>query len=159
MNDNNDHGIRIDVATYTPADEQMIETMTLAEVRALDIQAYDHAYAPIFGVYGYKNSEGVWVQRALDDCGLGQTAWDIVHALQLNPGLFLTTKQIDALTRPHVASDYQKHNGRLAGRLKSIRAAHGENGKAPRLFLSRRSNGYAIQWPAQFSWIRLTVIE
>ncbi len=40
-----------------------------------------------------------------------------------------------------------------AGHMTLIRAAHDESGDQPRFFLSRRNGGYALKWPAEFSWI------
>lgn len=41
----------------------------------------------------------------------------------------------------------------LSARISAIRQALGESGAEPRLILSRRVGGYALCWPAQYSWI------
>ncbi|MCH9032888.1 MAG: hypothetical protein IID42_00105 [Planctomycetes bacterium] len=159
MRASDDKLVRVEVTSYRPGSEPDVESMTIAEARKLAVQRYDHLLARVSGVYGYRDAQGDWVEHPLEGSGLGHIAWEIVRSLQFNPGVFLTRKQVDKLVRGACPGDYRSFNGRLAARLKVIRSAHRENGTSPRLFVSKRNGGYAVQWPARFSWIWIDPIE
>ena len=129
--------------------EEQVNILTRAEADALDVRAYDHLLASAWGKYGYRSTEGEWIEEKIDGSGLGQTSLRIIQALQLNPGVLLLPLDISVLTGNENLVD----NNVLAARLTRIRSAHGENGENPRFFLSQRNGDYALKWPREFSWI------
>ena len=141
--------IRYEVTTCIPGSEVEVKSLSAAELKAIDVQAYHHLLDTVRGVYAYRTGEDVWAERPIDGCGLGKTGLDIVRALQLNPGVFLKPADIAFL----VSNPMLKHANPLAARLRAIRAAHDESGDNQRLFISRRNGGYGLKWPAEFSWI------
>ncbi len=141
---------RYEVTTYVPGSEVEAKSLSAAELKAIDVQTFDHLLDTAQGVYGYRRADGKWAEQLIDGSGLGKkTGLNIVMALQLNPGVFLTPAEIALL----VNNDTLKHAGPLAARMRAIRVAHGENGADQRFFISRRDGGYALKWPREFSWI------
>ena len=142
--------VRFELTAYTPDSGIEVKSVAEAERRVIDARAYDHLLDLSSGTYGFKTENGEWVQRPIDGSGLGKLGLRVIQALQLHPGVFLRPREIADLVGN---SNLQRRHNALAARLKAIRAAHDESGDRPRLFLTRRNGGYALQWPAEFSWI------
>lgn len=141
--------LRFRVTDYAPGRSIQMRTVSAEELETLNIQDYDHLLAPVWGIYGFRDSAGEWDERPLDGSGLGEIGLAILKTLQLHPGIFLTPRDIANRTD----NWNLLHPNPLAARIRANRAAHGEDGKNPRLVLTRRNGGYALKWPAEFSWI------
>ena len=142
---------RLEVTTYCGPGSP-IETFSLdvSELRAkFRVEDFDHMVGTALGQYGYRATDGEWVEHPLNGAGLGRDALGIICSIQMNPGVVLTVKELaDLLKKP--LHNYDK---KLPARLRSIRIAHGESGKNPRLFRSARRPVYGLWWPSEYSWI------
>jgi len=127
--------------------EMTTKTVTAKDLKALKVQSFDHYISPPSGVLGFRNSSGQWVEHKKRWPGLGPVGLDILRALQLNPGDFLTPPELAELT----GHQSLRRNEALAARVHAIRDAHED--KIERFVETRTSGGYAIMWPKDRTWL------
>lgn len=148
MNTNKKMDQRYEFITY---DGQTIDTkvMTRQQVGAINHQSFDYFLSAAFGIWGFRTKSGEWIERCDGDWqGIGDTCLKIIQALQLNPGEFLSPKEVAEL-----AGYSSLRNGNtLSARLMAIREAHKETYKNHNFFRSRRAGGYGISWNSKKTW-------
>jgi len=126
------------------------KTITYEQVMEINPQSVNHFQSSAFGIHAYRTAEGVWIEHRDGNCpGLGDVCLRIIQTLQLNPGEFLTPREIAELT----GRDSLRENNVLSARLLAIRKAHKESNTKPHFFLSRRAGGFAVAWNPQYSWM------
>jgi len=154
MNKNNLNNSRYQV-TIGKGKSVTTETMTHEQVLNLNPKSVDHFMSFAFGIYGYRNIKGKWIEiKGGNWPGMGDTTLSVVQALQLNPGQYLSPKSIAQLTgRPSMS-----RKNALSARLLAIRKAHGETYRHPHFFLSRRTGSFGLAWSCK-SWMWIEIIE
>jgi hypothetical protein len=137
--------------TVNDGKEITVKTVTAAEKEALDPQAFDLYMSPADGVLGFRDAKGNWVEYRNRWPGLGPVCIAIIQALQLNCGDFLSPKTLSQLC----GFDSLHENSVLAARAHAIRKALRDPGA--RFIETRTSNGYALRWPRErtFLWVEL----
>ena len=137
--------------TVNDGNEVTVKTVNTAEKEALDPQTFDMYMSPADGVLGFRDTNGKWVEYRNRWPGLGPRCIAIIQALQLNCGDFLSPKTIAELT----GADSLRDNCALASRVHAIRKALRDPGA--RFIETRTSNGYALRWPRErtFLWVEL----
>jgi hypothetical protein len=149
MNTNKNIKPRYDFLAY---DGQSItnKTMTREQVMAINPQSVDYFLSTAFGIWGFRTDQDEWVEHNAGDWpGLGDVCIRIIQAIQLNPGEFLTPKEIADLTGCFTL----RENNVLSARLMAIRQIHKETAQKPHFFQSRRPGGYAIAWNPEKTWM------
>jgi hypothetical protein len=141
---------RYQETSYVPGRGYEERVIDAAELRQLDLESFDFAYVLVQGYYAYRGESGERQKKPLDGAGLGESTFSILRALQLNPGEFLTPRDIAELVGNHEL--YEEPN-LLAAAIRRIRAALGESGERQRFVITRRNGGYALMWPENLSWI------
>lgn len=155
MKQNNGFNHRYDVITYTgPGSVPEARTMTLAEVKAINLQGYDHVTFLPCDLLAFRNASGQWVEKRLEGSGLGQVCLNIQEVIQMSPGEFVGCWEIDLLLNDQ---DLRGANA-LAARIRMLRRVHGETPQSPRFFVTRRRD-YALMWPAERSYILIRRIH
>ena len=141
---------KYEVTTYD-GHEVAAKTMIASQVMTLKPKSFDHFISTCDGVLGYRATDGQWVEHRKTWPGMGPVGLAVLQALQLNPGDYLTPKEIAKLT----GYESLKHNDVLAARVCAIRNAHSDN----RILVETRgSGGYAIRWPKERTWLWISRI-
>jgi len=149
MNTNKNTKPRYDVLAYD-GQTTIPKTMTREQVMAINPQSVDYFFSTAFGIWGFRTDEDEWIEHSAADWpGLGDTCIRVIQAIQLNPGEFLTPKEIADLTGCFTL----RSRNALSARFMKIREVHKESFKKPHFFLSRRARGYAVAWNPKYSWM------
>lgn len=146
---------RYEVTTY---DGQQItdQTMTRQQVMEINHQSVDYFLSTDFGIWGFRTDEDEWVEHTAGNWpGIGDRCIRIIQALQLNPGEFLTPREIAELTGRFTLRD----SNALSARLLKIREAHKESYRKQHFFLSRKAGGYGIAWNPKCTWMWIERIK
>lgn len=127
--------------------EVVARTIDREGLEALDPQQFDHFIATHIGVFAFRNELGRWIEYSQTWPRLGPVGIKVIRALQLNPGDFLTPRDIAELT----SYDSLRQNENLAARICAIRKSHQDTSE--RFFETRRAGGYAVRWQAERTWV------
>lgn len=150
---NNKHIIkpRYELASYD-GHEVEIRSISWQECQEINPESHDHFMSQSQGIWGYRNKQGQWIEHRIKWPGLGNTCIKIIQSVQLNPGAFLSPRNIAELCG--IASLAENNN--LSSRWLAIRKAHGESfKKTPRFFLSRRPGGMGVSWNPVRTWLSI----
>ena len=128
--------------------EVEVRSISWEQYQKIDPQSYDHYMSQSQGLWCYRDRQGHWIEHRIEWPGLGNTCIKIIQSVQLNPGSFLTPRDIAELTNVHSLAE----NNNLSARWLAIRQAHGETFAQPRFWLSRRAGGMAVAWHPKFTW-------
>ena len=149
---NNAHIIkpRYELTTY---DGQEVEVRSISweEYLQFDPKNYDFFMSQSQAIWGYRDSDGDWIEHRIDWPGLGNTCIKIIQAVQLNAGSFQTPADIAYLT----GIDKLAENNNLSARFLAIRKSHQESYENARFWLSRRAGGMAVAWNPLHTWVWL----
>jgi hypothetical protein len=148
-----DHGSFV-VNSYD-CEDQSEQTMSLEGVRALDPKRYDHFLDLSRDQLAFRDQGGHWNKQPLWATCLGKTALDVLFAIQLHAGHFVQCHDLVSLT----GNEYLLVPGNVSKHLVTLRGVHQEHWTKPWFFLTRRSRGFAVMWPAERSWIRIERID
>ena len=125
------------------------EKRVILENRAIDSVPLDFLLSYPDSVFAFRDESGSWIDHCPRWPRMGRVTLDLLLALQLNPGLFLTPSALRELTGHE--SLFGAWN--LAGRVRALRMTlHDRRG---RFIVTRRNGGYAVQWESKrgFCWI------
>ena len=152
MNNNTTSARRYQTTAYD-GNELTVKTLSSADKLALDPQAYDLYYSLPDGILAFRDSAGNWVEYRGHWPKFGLKCISILQALLLNPGDFLSPAAIGELT----GHDSLCENTVLAARVHAMRKSLRDPGA--RFIETRTSNGYAIRWPRErsFLWVELAL--
>lgn len=146
MNANDRIEPRYEVTQYD-GKEVIARTMTQEEAEAIDPKAFDHFMSTASGVMGFRASDGQWVDYDKKWPRMGRVTTDLLRALQLNPGVFLTPAELEKLTGHTSLGE----NSALAARVHSLRETHHD--KEQRFIETNTQNGYRLRWPKERTWL------
>lgn len=124
-----------------------MRTVAEAEMLAIQPQQFDHYRSNSLGIYAYRNKAGIWVVHENIWPMMGPVNCDLLEAVQLHPGAYLTPAALAQVTNISSLRD----NGNAAVYAHKVRLAHGNEGE--RFIETRRSGGLAYRWPRERTWI------
>ena len=125
------------------------KNMTREQVMGINPRSFEYFLSPDFNIRAFRTAKDQWIEYSARDCpGLGDVCIRIIQALLLNPGEFLSPREISELTGRSTLAD----NNALSARLMAIREAHKESFKEQNFFLSRKAGGFGIAWNPTKSW-------
>ena len=151
MNAKNSNEPKFEIRRYD-GKEVSVQTVTREEARAINPQSADHYFDLVHDVLAFRTATGEWVEH--DWKLIGDVCLDILRALQLNAGEYLTPSDLAQLTG-HGSLHNSNKNNNVSARLSALRRAHGENHKSPHFFRTRRGGGMAVAWAGERTWMWL----
>jgi hypothetical protein len=125
-----------------------VRSVTRAEVDALRTSSVDHFHSRCLGLFSFQPASGKRIEYREKWPLIGDVGLAILHSIQLNPGAYVSAKDLaemirrSSLTRPGV----------LAARVFKLRQAHREKG-TPRFIVTNTACGYHLMWPAERTWM------
>ena len=147
MTDQKQPNRRYEITKYDGR-EMTVESVGIEELRAIDPRSYDHYMSTVDGTMGYKDASGHWHEYRGQWPGLGKETLNLLRALQLNAGDFLTPAELMELTD----NPFLRENGNVAARVAAIR--NQTHADAPGRFIeTRRAGGYAVRWCPDRTWL------
>ena len=152
MKAHNDSTGRYQVTIYD-GKELVVRSMNGTEKLALQPQSFDLYYSLPDGILAFRDSSGKWIEYRGHWPRFGPKCIGILQVLLLNPGDFMAPAAIGDLTR----FDSLRENTILAARVHAMRKSLRDTGGW--FIETRTSNGYAIRWPRErsFLWVELAV--
>ena len=129
--------------------------MSLEDVRAMDRQRYDHFLDVSRGVLEFRDGYGDWQKLDLWRTSLGSTPLRILFAMQLYAGSYVCCADLVELT----GNEHLLVPGNVSRHLVTLRRVHQEAWQRPHFFVTRRSGGFAVMWPAARSFMRIERID
>ena len=149
--ENNDKSAGRYQVTIHNCNATIVKTMTDKEKMALSPEAHDLYYSPPDGLLAFRDAEGNWVKHHVHWPRFGPKCIAILQSILLNPGDFLSP----AVLASRTGHDSLYENTVLAARVHGMRKSLRDPGS--RFIETRRSNGYAIRWPRErsFLWVEL----
>jgi hypothetical protein len=117
------------------------------EVEAIRPQDFDFYMSKPDATLGFQDHKGKWHEWSSSWPRLGPVCLDILEALQLNAGDYLTPTDLAEIT----GYESLRENGNLAARVCAIRHTLGNSGS--RFIETRTAGGYAIRWPKNRTFV------
>ena len=137
---------KYDVTEYD-GHEVTTRVVTADELAQLAPQSFDHYMSTCSATLGFRTCDGRWRKCIKTWPRMGPTSTAILRALQLNPGDFLTPRDVAVIT----GHDPLRNGQALQARICAIRKTHEDPGD---WFIETRTcDGYAVRWLPKRTWL------
>lgn len=134
---------------------QSVDTISRADVLAIDRQSVDHFLSLDFGIWGFRTADGRWIEYDLSQRSLGTTLLKLLDVVRCEPGEYSSPDEVAELTQ----IDTLRNPNNLSARWRAMRLTHEESFNKPHFFLSKRTGGMGIAWNAERSFMQVTRIR
>jgi hypothetical protein len=134
---------------------QSVETISRADVLAIDRKSVDHFLSVDFGAWAFWTADGCWIEHQLSQRSLGTKLLKILEVVRCEPGEYFSPKDVAELTQIYKLGEPNN----LSARWRAMRLAHEESFEKPHFFLSKRTGGMGIAWNPDRSFMQIARIR